>query len=168
MSAPATTPTPEPTDAAEVGETAVISRAAREYIQASCSLEPAEPPSTYGEAVDVMQTYRDFHENNDPPREIHDYIKANLALVRIALQFAEEQDRSRTFDPMPGWRNPQARKQPMLSMQSCRQQNRLTTPWPKHCLSTVRENRDTAAHKPHRPASQRVHVSVDAAGPTIT
>lgn len=99
-STPASTPTPEPTEATEVGETAGIGRETREYVEVLCSRRLTGRPATFtwGEAVDRQKELIDFFEKNEPPSEIQEMVEASLALSRIGLRFAEEQDRSLPYD----------------------------------------------------------------------
>ena len=102
-SAPASTPTPEPTEAAAVGEGAGTIRETRDYKEAFCALQPAEPLATWGEAADEMlQPFIDFIEKNEPPEELRDYFEASMALTRLMVRFAEE-DRSLSFEEQDAW-----------------------------------------------------------------
>ena len=96
-STPASTPPPAPTKAAKVGESAGISRETREYLEAYCSLVPAEQPDTWGGVVDQTQKDIDFHEKNEPPSEMRDYAEADLAIARAFLKVATAQDSSAPF-----------------------------------------------------------------------
>ena len=93
---------PEPTEAAEVGETAGISRETREYAEAYCALQPAEPPATWGEAADLAQKAIDFIEKNEPPEELRDFFEAHVAGNRLLVRFAKER-RSLSYEDDEAW-----------------------------------------------------------------
>ena len=103
---PASTPTPRPTEAAEVGETTGISRETREYIEALCPLQRAEnKEATWSERADEAQKLIDFIEKNEPPEELRDYLEAEVAMNRLIVRYTAEQDHSLPLEPTAAWWN---------------------------------------------------------------
>ena len=91
ISAPASTPTPKPTETSEVGESTGIRRETQEYIETLCALRTTkQEPATWGEEADKWQKDIDFIEKNEPPEELRDFFEASVTLNRLRVRFAEE------------------------------------------------------------------------------